>query len=156
MVRVVFVCLGNICRSPMADVILQHRAADAGLDVEVASSGTGDWHVGEPMDPRAAATLSAAGYDPSRHRARTFTSEWFARHDLILTMDAANHADVLAMAPTAEDRAKVRMYRSFDPEADDPAAEVPDPWFGGPDGFDVVLQIVERTTHEIVRHLSAD
>ncbi|MFS0883683.1 low molecular weight protein-tyrosine-phosphatase [Aeromicrobium sp. 179-A 4D2 NHS] len=153
--RVAMVCLGNICRSPMADVVLEHRLAEAGIDdVVVSSSGTGDWHVGQPMDERAAEKLTAAGYDASRHRARTFTAEWFDQQDLILTMDASNHADVLALARTDEDRAKVRMYRSFDPEADTPDAEVPDPWYGGPEGFDDVLAMVERTTDEIVRHLS--
>lgn len=154
MTRVAIVCLGNICRSPMADVVLEHHVAEAGVeDVTVTSSGTGDWHVGEPMDRRAAATLSAAGYDPSRHRAQTFTPQWFDANDLILTMDASNHADVLALAPSEADRAKVRMYRSFDPEAESPDAEVPDPWYGGPDGFDLVLSMVERTSAALVDHL---
>ncbi len=153
--RVALVCLGNICRSPMADVVLEHRLADAGVDdVVVSSAGTGDWHVGQPMDERAAEKLTAAGYDASRHRARNFTAEWFDQQDLILTMDLSNHTDVLALARTDEDRAKVRMYRSFDPEADSPDAEVPDPWYGGPEGFDDVLQMVERTTDELVKHLS--
>lgn len=153
--RVALVCLGNICRSPMADVVLEHRLADAGVDdVVVSSAGTGDWHVGQPMDERAAAKLTAAGYDASRHRARNFTAEWFEQQDLILTMDLSNHTDVLALARTDEHRAKVRMYRSFDPEADSPDAEVPDPWYGGPEGFDDVLQMVERTTDELVKHLA--
>jgi len=153
--RIALVCLGNICRSPMADVVLEHRLAEAGIDdVVVSSSGTGDWHVGQPMDERAAATLTAAGYDATRHRARNFTPDWFGEQDLILTMDASNHADVLALARSDEDRAKVRMYRSFDPEADTPDAEVPDPWYGGPEGFDEVLAMVERTTDGIVRYLT--
>ncbi|SKB07587.1 low molecular weight protein-tyrosine-phosphatase [Aeromicrobium choanae] len=153
--RVALVCLGNICRSPMADVVLEHQLAQAGVDdVEVSSSGTGDWHVGQRMDERAAATLTAAGYDATRHRARTFTPDWFDEQDLILVMDSSNRADVLALATSDEQRAKVRMYRSFDPEADTPDAEVPDPWYGGPEGFDEVLAMVERTTREIVRHLS--
>ncbi|MTB89650.1 low molecular weight phosphotyrosine protein phosphatase [Aeromicrobium senzhongii] len=153
--RIALVCLGNICRSPMAHVVLEQRLADAGIDdVVVTSSGTGDWHVGQPMDERAAATLTAAGYDATRHRARNFTPDWFGEQDLILTMDASNHADVLALARSDEDRAKVRMYRSFDPEADTPDAEVPDPWYGGPEGFDEVLKMVERTTDGIVRYLS--
>lgn len=154
MTRIAFVCLGNICRSPTADVVVRHHLEQAGLDdVEVASSGTGDWHVGEPMDERSAARLAAAGYDPSGHRARTFTVDWFDRHDLILTMDAANRADVLALARDDTDRAKVRMFRSFDPQAPSPDADVPDPWYGGPDTFDEVLGIIERTAHQIVRHL---
>ncbi len=154
MTRIATVCLGNICRSPMADVVLAQRLADAGLDqVSVHSSGTGDWHVGEPMDERAAAVLTAAGYDPSRHRAKTFTASWFATNDLILTMDASNYANVLALATSTDDRAKVRPYRSFDPLASHADAEVPDPWYGGPDGFDLVLAMVERTTNELIRQL---
>lgn len=154
MTRVALVCLGNICRSPMADVVLEAKLHDAGADdVEVTSSGTGDWHVGEPMDQRAARTLSDAGYDPTRHRAQTFTTDWFDRNDLILAMDSANFADIVALAPRPEDAEKVRLYRSFDPAAVSTQAEVPDPWYGGPDGFDDVLQIVERTSTEIVHHL---
>ena len=117
--RIALVCLGNICRSPMAHVVLEDRLAEAGLDdrVEVASSGTGDWHVGDPMDPRAAATLSAAGYDPTRHRARTFSPDWYAENDLILAMDASNYADIVDQAPTVEQAQQVRMFREFDPEA---------------------------------------
>ncbi len=94
--RIALVCLGNICRSPTAHVVLEQRLADAGLAdrVEVASSGTGGWHVGNPMDSRAAATLSAAGYDPSRHRARQYDASWPAAYDLVLVMDEANLADV--------------------------------------------------------------
>lgn len=153
--RVALVCLGNICRSPMADVVLEHQLAEAGVEhVQVSSSGTGDWHVGQPMDERAAEKLTAAGYDATRHRARNFTAEWFDQQDLILTMDASNHADVLALAQSDEQRAKVRMYRSFDPEADSPRDEVPDPWYGGPEGFDEVLAMVERTSRGIVRFLA--
>lgn len=155
MTRIAFVCLGNICRSPTADVVLQRLLAETGAQgIEVASSGTGDWHVGNPMDERAAARLSASGYDPSRHRAQMFTAEWFDRHDLIVTMDTANRADVLALARSDADRAKVRMFRSFDPEADSPDADVPDPWYGGPETFDEVLQIVERTARELLRQLT--
>ena len=89
MYRIAFVCLGNICRSPMADVVLTARVEEAGLAdrVTVASSGTGDWHVGHPMDHRAAATLAAAGYDPTRHRAQQFAASWLDEFDLVLAMD---------------------------------------------------------------------
>ncbi|VXC45093.1 low molecular weight protein-tyrosine-phosphatase [Aeromicrobium sp. 9AM] len=152
--RVALVCLGNICRSPMAHVVLERRLAEAGLDdrVEVASSGTGDWHVGHPMDPRAAATLSAAGYDPTRHRARTFSTDWYAENDLLLTMDASNYADVVDQAPTVEQARQVRMFREFDPAAGDDH-DVPDPYYGGDDGFAEVLAMIERTTEELVARL---
>lgn len=153
--RVAVVCLGNICRSPMAHVVLQDRLEKAGLadDVVVASAGTGDWHRGKPMDPRAAATLSAAGYDPSRHRARTFERDWYAEHDLLLAMDAANHADMADLAPCVEARQQLVMFRSFDPEAHEGDDEVPDPYHGGDEGFRDVLAMVERTADALVEQL---
>lgn len=155
--RVALVCLGNICRSPTAHVILEDRLVRAGLDesVEVASAGTGGWHRGEPMDPRSAVALRDAGYDPSRHRARTFTAGWFAEHDLLLAMDASNHAAMIALAPTVAQADQVRMFREFDPEADSDEAEVPDPWAGGPEGFGRVLTMIERTTDGLVAALPA-
>lgn len=145
-------CLGNICRSPMAHVVLEQRLADAGLGdaVVVTSSGTGGWHEGEPMDQRAAAALAAAGYDPSQHRARTFSRDTYAETDLMLAMDARNHADMVDLAPTAEDAQRVRMFRSFDPEAAPGDDEVEDPWYGGSEGFQQVLATVERTSDAIV------
>jgi protein-tyrosine phosphatase len=153
--RIAVVCLGNICRSPIADVVLNAQLADAGLDdeIEVTSCGTGTWHVGEPMDRRAAAVLTAAGYDASRHRASHFGADWHD-HDLILAMDGTNLADVLAeLPPDRHDR--VRLFRCYDPEAsdDDEVPDVPDPFYGGPDGFDEVLAIVERSARELVREL---
>jgi protein-tyrosine phosphatase len=144
---VALVCLGNICRSPMAHVVLEQRLADAGLDdrVSVTSSGTGGWHEGNPMDRRAAATLDAAGYDPSRHRARTFDAGWHDAHDLVLVMDADNLRDVGGPGE------RVRMFRDLDPV--DPGAEVPDPYYGGDAGFEEVLRMVERTSDALVAAL---
>lgn len=153
--RVALVCLGNICRSPIAHVVLEDRLVRAGLDdrVEVASSGTGGWHEGEPMDRRAAAVLRDAGYDPSRHRARTFSVDWYAEHDLLLAMDHSNRADMLELAPTVAQQDQVRLFREFDPEAADGDDEVPDPWYGGSEGFRDVLAMIERTTDELVARL---
>jgi len=150
--RLEVTCLGNICRSPMAHVVLEQRLADAGLadDVVVTSSGTGGWHEGEAMDERAAAALRDAGYDPSRHRARTFTRDTYAETDLMLAMDASNLADMTDLAPTVADAGRVRMFRSFDPEATEGDEEVDDPWYGGPEGFQRVLAVVERTSDAIV------
>lgn len=147
---VALVCLGNICRSPMADVVLQERLSDAGLDdrVVVASCGTGDWHVGDPMDRRAAATLTGAGYDATRHRAQQLDGSWFDRFDLLLAMDRSNLKDLLA-STSHPDRAM--LFRSFDPV--DPGGEVPDPYYGGDDGFQEVLSMVERTTDVLVATL---
>lgn len=146
--RVAVVCLGNICRSPIADVVLRQAIERAGLSdrVEVDSSGTGDWHLGHPMDRRAAATLAAAGYDGSAHRAQQFTEDWYEEHDLILTMDESNFRDVSALAPDEETaHERVRMFREFDPRGGYGDLEVPDPYYGGDDGFAHVLAVVERT-----------
>jgi protein-tyrosine phosphatase len=148
--RVALVCLGNICRSPMAHVVLEAGLAEAGLAglVDVTSCGTGDWHVGQPMDHRAAATLTAAGYDASRHRARQFARSWLDDHDLVLAMDSANLAAI--GGPTADGR--VRLFRDFDPAV--PGGDVPDPYYGGDDGFQEVLTMVERTSASLVSLLA--
>jgi protein-tyrosine phosphatase len=151
--RIALVCLGNICRSPMADVVLSDRLDRAGLGdrVEVVSAGTGGWHVGGPMDDRAAAVLTAHGYDATRHRARQFQADWFDEADLVLAMDAHNHADLVALAPDAH---RVRMFRELDPLAgDDGGLDVPDPYFGGDEGFEQVLEMVERTCDALVAAL---
>ena len=150
--RIALVCLGNICRSPVADVVLSSRIADEGLDdrVDVASSGTGGWHVGGPMDERAAATLTAAGYDPSRHRAQQYDDSWLGDYDLVLAMDESNLADISAGSMT-DGADRVRLFRDFDPV--DTGGEVPDPYYGGPAGFEEVLTMVERTSAAIVAEL---
>ncbi|MCD4533271.1 low molecular weight phosphotyrosine protein phosphatase [Nocardioides sp. cx-169] len=156
---VALVCLGNICRSPMADVVLQEHLARAGLDdrVTVASCGTGDWHVGNRMDSRAAATLDAAGYDPTRHRAQTLDASWFERFDLLLAMDRTNLEDVRALSASGGstlDPDRAMLFRSFDPV--EPGGEVPDPYYGGDSGFEEVLAMVERTTAELVAALARE
>jgi len=145
--RVALVCLGNICRSPMAHVVLEERLAEAGLAdaVEVDSFGTGDWHVGRPMDERAAAALTRAGYDATRHRATQYAAPLIADHDLVLAMDHENAADLRDLG-VPEDR--LGLFRAFDPEPGDGA--VPDPYYGGDDGFTPVLRIVERTAEALV------
>ena len=149
--RIGFVCLGNICRSPMADVILSDLVNSAGLakKVEVTSCGTGGWHVGQPMDPRAAAQLLASGYDASAHRAQQLGPDWLDR-DLLLAMDAQNLADVRAAGAT-EDRA--RLFRTFDPLASPDDLDVPDPYYGGDAGFAEVIAMVERTCRALLTEL---
>jgi protein-tyrosine phosphatase len=146
------VCLGNICRSPMADVVLTEQVVRAGLSEQVVvnSCGTGDWHVGQPMDRRAAVTLSAAGYDPTVHRARRFDPGWLDDHDLVLAMDEHNLADVLATA-VDDHEGRVRLFRDFDPVGT--GGEVPDPYYGGDAGFEEVLGMVERTSAALVAAL---
>jgi low molecular weight protein-tyrosine phosphatase len=145
---VALVCLGNICRSPMAQVVLESRLEQAGLGdrVTVRSSGTGDWHVGSPMDQRAAATLTHAGYDPSRHRARQYDVSWADEHDLVLAMDHENLADLGGRSE------RVALFRDFDPVGT--GEDVPDPYYGGTDGFTDVLSMVERTSDALVAALA--
>jgi protein-tyrosine phosphatase len=152
---IALVCLGNICRSPTAEAVLSHKLEQAGLtNVTVHSSGTGTWHIGEQMDRRAASSLVARGYDPTRHRADVFAAEWFARHDLVLAMDRLNYDDIVAMVVDEADGDRVMMFRAFDPYADTDL-DVPDPFYGGQDGFDDVLKIVERTCDALVDALAA-
>ena len=151
--RVGVVCLGNICRSPMAEVVLTERLAELGVDdrVVVDSCGLGGWHAGNPMDRRAASSLAAAGYDASQHRARQITTGWVdpahpsAGHDLLLAMDSTHLRELL---DSGADPDRVRMFRDFDPI--DPGADVPDPYYGGPDGFEEVLAMVERTSDRLI------
>jgi protein-tyrosine phosphatase len=154
---VAVVCLGNICRSPIAHVVLRQALERAGISdrVTVDSSGTGDWHLGHPMDRRAAAALATAGYDGSAHRAQQFTEDWYDEHDLILAMDESNFRDISALAPdeqTAGER--VRMFREFDPRSGYGDLEVPDPYYGEHDSFAEVLAIVERTAQGLADALA--
>ncbi|MGW7327322.1 low molecular weight protein-tyrosine-phosphatase [Streptomyces sp. NPDC054840] len=147
MYRVCFVCTGNICRSPMAESVFRARVAADGLDalVEVDSAGTGGWHEGNGADPRTIAVLEAAGYEQD-HRARRFRSSWFARLDLVIALDAGHLRDLRALAPTAQDAAKVRLLRSYDPAASAAETDVPDPYYGPLDGFEECLELVEAAS----------
>jgi len=159
--RICFVCTGNICRSPSAEVILRARARDAGLDLDVDSAGTDGWHVGDPADERAVWAMKDAGYDGSRHLARQFDEDWFAERDLIVAMDRG-HARILhALAPDEESAAKIRLMRSFDPELadvseDDQRIDVPDPYYDrSPDhaGFVAMIQEIEQAVDGMVDFL---
>lgn len=154
---VALVCLGNICRSPIAEIVLTRRSAEAGLAdrVRFVSAGTGTWHLGEEINPPAARVLRAAGYDPSPHRAQRFGPSWFSDNDLILTMDSANFIEVERQARTPDERHRIVMFRAFDPAVDNPAEppDVPDPFGGPPSAFAEVLAIVERTADAIVGEL---
>jgi protein-tyrosine phosphatase len=133
-------------------VVLTQRVDEAGLAgrVTVSSCGTGDWHVGGPMDERAAATLAAADYDPSSHRARQFDRTWLESNDLVLAMDDTNLADVRRADPEVSPE-RVRLFGDFDPV--DPGGVVPDPYYGGAHGFEEVLTMVERTCGALVAAL---
>jgi Protein-tyrosine-phosphatase len=133
------VCLGNICRSPMAQGVLEARAAAAGLAVTADSAGVGGWHAGEPPDPRAVAAARARGYDLARQRARQVRPADFARFDHVLAMDGSNFAALERLRP-ADAPARLAMLLDHAPG---PETDVPDPWYGGPDGFEHALDLIE-------------
>lgn len=140
-IRVTCVCLGNICRSPMAAAILRSQARARGVPLTVRSAGTASWHVGKPAHPETAAQLAAPGIDAT-HRARQFRQEDFPRTDLVLAMDLRNADDLRALAPTPQDRAKVVRIRDFDP-ARPRDRDVPDPYGGGPEDYARVFRMLE-------------
>lgn len=139
--RVCFVCLGNICRSPTAEGVFRHLVEQAGLtdQIEIDSAGTAAYHAGEPPDRRSAATARRRGV-PLRGRARQFVREDFARFDHVLAMDQHNLDALRQLAPDDAARDRVRLLRDHDPSSA-AGAEVPDPYYGGPDGFDEVFDI---------------
>ena len=141
-VAVCFVCLGNICRSPQAEALFRHKVAEAGLQARfvIDSAGTSANHVGESPDRRTAAASARRGV-PVAGAARQFQVEDFDRFDHIVVMDTSNQRNVLRLARRESDRAKVSLLRSWDDGAD--SLDVPDPWYGGPDGFDAVFDICE-------------
>jgi protein-tyrosine phosphatase len=155
--RICFVCMGNICRSPTAEVVMRSRLADAGLAdrVVVDSAGTGSWHAGKPADDRAAETLLAGGYDASGHVARQFDAAWFAERDLVVAMDNKNVQALKWMAPPGHAPKIVRL-RSFDPASRGGDLDVPDPYYGGPEGFNEVLTMVEAACDGLLVQVQAE
>lgn len=149
--RVLFVCLGNICRSPTAEGVLRHKLREAGLadQIEVASAGTGDWHVGKTPDKRSQAAAKLRGYDLSAQRAQQVTRADFATYDLILAMDNSNLRHLKALQP-AKGKAELDLFlRRFQSELD----EVPDPYYDGDQGFERVLDLIERASDLLVIEL---
>ena len=142
-----FVCTGNICRSPMAEVIVREKLAQEGLAdaVTVTSSGIGGWHVGHKADERARAELAAHGYDGEAHRAQQFGFEQ-EQADLIVALDTNHVSELVARGVDAD---KVRLIRSFDPAAEEDAG-VADPYYGGPEGFAVVREQIESAADGII------
>jgi protein-tyrosine phosphatase len=161
--RVCFVCTGNICRSPMAESVFRARTEEAGLDglVEVDSAGTDGWHEGDGADPRTVAVLEAGGYGTD-HTARQFHPSWFSRLDLVIALDTGHLKALRRLAPTEQDADKVRLLRSYahpspdhhpstsaphaPPDAADGDLDVPDPYYGGLDGFEECLEMVEAAS----------
>ena len=150
--RLCLVCLGNICRSPMAETVLRAEVAAAGLDgaVVVDSAGTGDWHVGDTMDPDARAALAVRGHDGSAHRARQFHPSWLPQRDLILAMDARNLVDLRRMA-AGKDADRIRLFGEV---GEIGGQDIPDPWGGGPDEFGRVLDLLGAAAPVIAARLA--
>jgi len=137
--RILFVCLGNICRSPAAEGVLRARAAARGAKVVIDSAGTGGWHVGDPPDARMIKAAAQRGYKIDRQRARQVELSDFYEFDYLLAMDLKNQRDLLAMAPPNRD-CDLRLFLDF---ADTAERETPDPYYGGKHGFDHVLDLIE-------------
>ena len=142
--RVLFVCTGNICRSPTAEGVLRHLAKEAGIEVQVESAGTGDWHVGHPPDERAQHHARSRGYDLSAQRARQVSAGDFERFDLIVAMDRG-HLRVLQQQCPREHRAKLRLLVA--------GGDVPDPYYGGAEGFERVLDMVEGACRGLLQEI---
>jgi low molecular weight protein-tyrosine phosphatase len=151
--RILFVCMGNICRSPTAEGVTRRLVEDAGLDIEIDSAGTGAWHAGEPPDRRAALAARRRGITLDG-AARQVTPDDFRRFDLLIALDRANLSELLAIAPDEQAAEKVRLLREFDPGAGGDL-DVPDPYYGGDRGFETVLDMVEAACRGLIDELRA-
>jgi len=156
MVRVLFVCLGNICRSPTAEGVMRRLVADAGLAdaIEVRSAGTGAWHVGEGADTRSARAAKRRGYDLSRHSARRLESADLDDFDYVLAMDRDNLGHLRTMARGREVRASIGLFLEYAPTAN--RTEVPDPYALADDGFELVLDLVESASMGLLEAIRAE
>jgi protein-tyrosine phosphatase len=156
MVSVCFVCLGNICRSPTAEGVMRHLVREAGLEgaIRAGSAGTGGWHVGDSPDRRACAAGRRRGIEISG-AARQFQRSDFAKFDYVVAMDGSNYADLAELAPNAEAKKKLHLLRSFDPAAP-PGASVPDPYYGGVEGFDEVVELCIAACRPLLERIRKD
>ena len=145
-ISVLFVCLGNICRSPTAEAVFRHLVDDAGLSdrVTIDSAGTGDWHIGDAPDERATAAAKSRGYDLSILRARQLSQDDCGGHDYVIVMDTNNYETVKEACPSAN------VHRLLDFAPDQKVRDVPDPYYGGDDGFDEVLDLIEEATRGLL------
>lgn len=151
-IAVLFVCLGNICRSPMAEGVFRQVVADAGMSdfFRIDSSGTGSWHVGRPPDIRAQQALGMRGIDISTQRARQVTRDDFKTFDLVVAMDRSNHERLMTLAPDVYEP-NIRLLMKYAPEMG--ICEIPDPFFGGTEGFDYVLNLIEVASRGLLASL---
>ncbi len=157
--RVCIVCTGNICRSPMAAVVLRRLLEDAGLAdrVQVDSAGTGGWHIGDGADRRALTALRGAGYDGSSHRAAQFEAAWLASRDLVLVADRGHLRELRSMGRAGFDMSHVRLLREFDPDAVAAGTlDVDDPYYGDAAGFERCLGEIVAACAGVVEHLEGE
>ena len=152
--KIIFVCLGNICRSPTAEGVLRKQVSERGLEnlYEIDSAGTGDWHLGHPPDKRAIEAALARGIDLSPLRARQITARDMLYFDTIIAMDNQNLARLKSLAP-ADQQYKVRLLLQYGNSGN---REVPDPYYGGDHGFDLVLDLIEASCRELLDKLLSD
>jgi len=141
---ILFVCTGNICRSPTAEAVLRYLSEKAGLELHIESAGLGDWHVGQPPDERSQHHARKRGYDLSAQRARQVTARDFERFDMILAMDRGHLRALQKLAP-ARHHARIRLFVE--------GRDVPDPYSGGPEGFEHVLDLVEARCRALLEEL---
>lgn len=151
--KVLFVCLGNICRSPLAEGVFRHQVRSAGLAdrFEIDSAGTSSYHIGDPPDARTASVARSRGIELTG-AARQISADDLGRYDYVIAMDDENLANIRKLM-RGEVAAEVRLLREFDPAAHDGDRAVPDPYYGGPRGFENVHDIVERSCAELLRHI---
>lgn len=149
MVKVVFVCTGNICRSPTAEAVFRHMVAEAGFAKRIAvdSAGTHDYHIGEPPDPRSQQHAAKRGYDLSAQRARRIAESDFAEFDLVLAMDRG-HLRLLQAAAPVHLRDRIRLFMEYAPGFK--LADVPDPYYGAAGGFEAVLDMIEEGSRNLL------
>lgn len=150
--RVLTVCLGNICRSPTAEAAIREAAASVGLVVDVDSAGTGDWHIGELPDARMRAAGAAAGLQIAG-RARQIDARDLADFELVLAMDSDNLRIIRSLAGATSSGCEIELFRSWDPDTAAHDLDMPDPYYGGPDGFEEVVRICRRTARALVDDL---
>ncbi len=148
--KILAVCAGNICRSPAAEAAIRRAAERVGLEVEVDSAGTGSWYLSQPPHPESVAAGERVGL-VIEGRARRVTVRDFDRFDIFLAMDRANLQDLLALAPSTAAKAKVRLFRTYDPTTDED--EIPDPWGGPSEGYDETVRIATAAAEGLVETL---
>ncbi len=157
-VKVLLVCLGNICRSPAAEGVLRAKAKERGIKLTIESAGTGGWHAGDPPDARMIKMAAKRGIDISYQRARQVDLSDFYQFDYLLAMDMSNHSDLLDLAPPNR-TCDIRLFLDFADFSGLPAfagrdiRETPDPYYGGPDGFERVLELIEIGAEGFLDHI---